>query len=494
MQLNKDFLIIFVAKLVQVAISVVTIKVSTMLLSPEEMGNIYIFLTVQTFFVLTFISPVGQYINRKTHTWSQNESIIDNLTIFLIFILLVTLFSTFIGCFLYYFFDVGSNFEADIFLLLLAGSILFVTLNQTYMPFLNMLHYRLEFTILSIFTSFFMLIFGSLFVELFKPSAEFWLYGVILSNLIFAIFGYILIRKRIGNVFHGFNRVIKKLNNYDYKSLLYIVIPISIATLFMWSQNSAYRIIIEQKISLEFLGYLGVGLSVASQLATVFESILIQYFSPVYFQRISQQNEIRDRIDTFNWLLNIKIPMYFLLALYVTVFAPYIVDILVDERYKDVYIYTMFGIWIEFFRMVTNVFYSASLSELKTQKVILPYILGGGVTLTLVYIFSEHSHYEFYLPIGLVLGSLATMILMYIYMKKVLDFKIDYRILSSSFLLSLMYCFIYLFDIEKTFLNSFLLTGGFGVYLLLLFYFIYKQKIVLGYSSHSFKKTEEVEY
>ena len=482
MLLNKDFLVIFAGKLLQVVIVIATLKVSTMLLSPKEMGSIYLFFAIQTFFVLTFLSPLGQYINRRTHQWYKNKSILNNLFIYLLYIFCISLLSILIGYLLYSYFGVGNNFSLSIFLLLLSSSILVITLNQTYIPMLNMLHFRVEFTLLTILTSLFILIFGYSFVAFFGSNAEFWLFGIVLSNMIFAIYGFLVLRNKTANQVYTFYSIFEKLKAYDYKLLLAIVIPIAFATLFMWLQNSGYRMIIEQKIGLEFLGYLGVGLALSSQIASIFESILAQYLIPIYYQRISSQSDIKDRTESFNWLLNIKLPMYFLLALYVTIFSPYIVDILVNEKYKDVYIFTIFGIWIEFFRMFTNVLYSIALSELKTKNIMIPYIVGSLLTIIFVYISSGIVNYKFYLPLGLVVGNSITMILMYIYMKQLLNFSINYKLLIISLLISSCYLSVFLFEFEKNIVNSIMVVGGSGIYFLGTIFFIYKRGLKYDYS------------
>ena len=476
--LNKDFFVIFFGKFIQVIIAIATIKISTALLPPKEMGSIYLFLTIQTFFVFTFISPLGQYTNRKTHNWNDNKTIIDNLFLLSVYILIIGIISIFVGYTLYYFFNVGGNITIKPFLLLLFGYTVLLSLNQTFIPMLNMLSFRMDFTILTILTSLGVLILGYLLINAYYPKAEVWLSAILLSNLIFAIFGYYLIKKRVNSKFSGFSNLLIKLKNYDFKSLIKILIPISIATLFMWLQNSGYRIIIEQKISLEYLGYLGVGLAVSSQIASIFESILTQYLAPIYYKKISNQTNIEDRTESFNWLLNIKLPMYFLLALYVTIFSEYLIDIVVDEEYKGVYIFTVFGIWIEFFRMMTNVLYSVSLSEFKTRKIILPYVVGSFTTIFLVYLSSGSLEYEFYLPIALVIGGIATMSLMYFEMKKLLNFTIDSKLFYISIFLSSVYCFIFIFNFDKSFINSMLIIFTSGIYFLGTIFLVYKKNFL----------------
>ena len=357
-----------------------------------------------------------------------------------------------------------------------------VTLNQTYVPMLNMLYFRIEFTILTVLTSLGILIFGYFLVSVFSPKAEVWLGAILLSNFIMAVYGYSFLKKKTNNVFTGSLKLLNKIKTYNFQALSVILIPIAIATLFMWLQNSGYRVIIEQKISLEFLGYLGVGLAVSYQLASVFESILTQYLSPIYYQKISNQLELENRIQSFEWLVNIKLPMYFSLAFYVTIFAPYIVDILVDERYKNVYIFSIFGIWIEFLRILTNTFYIIALSELKTKKIMFPYILGSLVTVLFVYVSSENINYEIYLPIGLLIGGFITMILMYFSMKKLINFKIEYRLVILSFILAFPYSIIYLLNLESSLYNSFFVVLVSGLYFMGIILFIYKQGFKNGYS------------
>ena len=304
MYLNKDFLTIFIGKLLQIIIMVATIKVSTMLLSPAQMGNIYIFLTIQTFFVLTFISPIGQYINRKTHIWDNQNSIIDNLFLFTIYILVITSLSLVIGIVLHEIFYISNGIVLANFLLLLSGFILFFTLNQTIIPMINMLHYRISFTVLTISTSLGILIFGYLFVNIYDYGAVSWLYGILISNIIFTVVGYYTLKGSVRSKFSGLKFNLQKISKNKINNILKVVLPISFATLFMWIQNSGYRIIIEQNISLEFLGYLGVGLAVSAQIASMLESIVSQYLNPIYYKKITEQS-YEERIDTFNELLKL---------------------------------------------------------------------------------------------------------------------------------------------------------------------------------------------
>ncbi|MGJ0338331.1 hypothetical protein [Aliarcobacter cryaerophilus] len=464
----------------QVILMIVAIRVSTALLEPKEMGNIYIFTTIYTFFVLLLISPFGQYINRHTHQWHEQKSLLDNLGLYSLYLIIISIFSVIVG-FLLYSFGVSQEIELEYFLSLLFLFILFMTLNQTLLPLLNMLHYRLSFTVLTVITSFGIILFGYLFVKIFGNSAENWLLGTVVSNTIFMIMGFFLLRNRLNETFHGFSYSLRKITKEKIKSVLVFILPLSVATFFMWLQNSGYRILVEQNIGLEFLGFLGVGLAISGQVASTIESIVMQYFHPIYYKQITNAT-IQERKKAIESFINKALPIYFMLAIFLTFLAKYVVEILVDEKYYGVYIFTVFGIWIEFFRMSSNLFGNISQSEMNTKKFMTPYIIGSLVTIILVYFSSSKVDYEFYLPLALLIGGLFTMIVMYISMKKLIDFKIDFRLIFFSFLVSLPYFSTYLFNFETNLVLNLLVVGSFGIYFLGTIYFIYKKGLSYGNS------------
>ena len=477
---TSDFLIILVGKLLQVILMIAAIRVSTALLEPKEMGNIYIFTTIYSFFVLSLISPFGQYINRHTNQWYQKKSLLDNLGIYGLYLISISIFSVLVG-FLFYSFGVSQDIELYFFLGLLFVFILFLTLNQTILPLLNMLHYRLSFTILTVLTAFGIIVFGYLLVSLFGNTAQNWLLGTVISNILFVIIGFFVLKNRINEKFYGFSYSFRKITKEKIKSILIFVLPLSVATFFMWLQNSGYRILIEQNISLEFLGFLGVGLAVSGQMASTIESIVMQYSHPIYYQLITNAT-IEDRKKAIESLINKVLPIYLMLAILLTFLAKYVVEILVDEKYYGVYIFTAFGIWIEFFRMTSNLFGNISQSEMNTKKFMIPYIIGSMLTVSLVYLSSVNIEYKFYLPFSLLIGGFFTMLFMYISMKKLINFTINFRLIILSFIISSPYISIYFFNFETNLLLNLFVVSSFGVYFLGTIYFVYKKGLSCGNS------------
>lgn len=478
--LNKEFVIIFIGKLFLTIISILSIKILTTLLSPYEMGKIYIFLVVVSFFLLFFVNPLTQYFFRFMNNWKIQKSLCEKLFLMSLYLLIISALA--LICLLISIkFDIFNIFNTKNIILILFGFVFFQSLNQFIIPLLNMLHYRLSFTILTVLTAFGIIVFGYLFVKLFGSTSENWLLGTVVSNTLFLIIGFFILKNRLNEKFNGFFYSFKKITKEKIKSILVFVMPLSIATLFMWLQNSGYRILIEQNIGLEFLGFLGVGLAISGQVASTIESIVMQYFHPIYYKQITNAT-VEERKKAIESFINKALPIYFMLAIFLTFVAKYVVEILVDEKYYSVYIFTAFGVWIEFFRMSSNLFGNISQSEMNTKKIMAPYIIGSLVTIILVYFSSLKVDYEFYLPIALLIGGVFTMIVMYISMKKLIDFKIDFRLIFFSFLVSLPYFSTYLFNFETNLVLNLLVVGSFGLYFLGTIYFIYKKGLSYGNS------------
>jgi len=476
---KKDFFIILIGKILQVVVMIISIKVMTALLPAKEMGSVYLFTTVYTFFVLAFISPFGQYINRHTHAWWRNKSLLNNLTLYILYLILVGVSAVIIGYILYSF-GILNHITLFTFLLLLFFSILFMTLNQTIIPLLNMLHYRFSFTILTLLTSLGILVFGYIFIDINGAKSSGWLWGIVVSNVIFMFIGALILWNNLHESFATFLKNTRKITRENLKSILKFVLPLSIATLFMWLQNSGYRIVVEQKIGLEFLGFLGVGLAVSGQIAGVFESIAMQYFHPIYYEKISH-SDLEGRTIAINELINKVLPIYLMLAIFLTFLAKYVVETLVDENYYGVYIFTIFGVWMEFFRMTTNLLGNISQSEMNTKKFILPYFVGSMATLFLVYFSSLTTEYKLYLPMALTIGGFITFIFMYISMKKLINFSINYILLFYAFLLSIPYTIVCLFSDYDVYIGL-LIVCIFGLYFLGTIYFVYKKGLKYDYS------------
>ena len=77
--MSRTFVVILIGRVLQVLLSFLTIKVVTNYLSKENVAYYFLILTVLNYFGLTLISPVGQFVNRKTHEWFDQKILLNRL-------------------------------------------------------------------------------------------------------------------------------------------------------------------------------------------------------------------------------------------------------------------------------------------------------------------------------------------------------------------------------------------------------------------------------
>lgn len=469
---KRDFFIIVIGKILQIVFMLAIIKISTRLLGPKDMGSMYMLMAFSAFFMLTFLNPIGQYIQRHLNEWKESGALANNIVYHMMYVMVVSLLAVCFMVIYIAFMGMPVDFSRTNFLILFFLYLSFTYLNLFIIFLLNLLYYRTVFILLTLFTAMGILLFGYLFVDLFGKNAEHWLYGLITSNIIFTIVAYIYFKNRVGLPSFSLKSSLMDIDSKSMAPILTFVVPLALASIFMWVQHSGYRIIIESNNGLSFLGFFSIGLVVATQIATVFESIALQYLYPSYYQEITNAT-LEHRTMAINNFINKALPIYFLLALFLTFLAKYVVEILVDEQYYEAYIFTVFGIWVEFFKMASNLFGNIAQSEMNTKKFLVPYIFGSLVTIVLVYLASIQSNYQLYLPMALVLGSFSTMLLMYFSMQKLLKFTIDYKLLLLATLMSIPFMGAWYISVESSFLTNFLIVLVYGLYFLGVIYFIY---------------------
>ena len=466
---KKDILILGIGKVLQVVIALVSIRILTEVLSAQEVGNYYLLLTLLTLFNFAFLNPLGQYFGRHLIHWEQNKNLLNatNVLLFLRFTAIV--FSIFIALIVYEMFEYNRYFSLSEFLLFIFISLIAGT-HGVLLNAVNTLGDRIKFIIYVVSTLLVGLLLSLVILNFVDKSAIGWLYGVSISQLIFSIGLYKYVVK---NNSFSIDKVKSVFNAKYMKKIAIFIIPVTITLFLQWGQNQSYRFIIEAKYSLEALAYIAVGLAVSGAIFSAVESLATQYYNPIYMRQITNATK-KDRAKAWNNLANYMIPTYLVLAIYVIILSPYLTNLLVAEKFHDAYIYAMYGAMIEFFRVITNLVYMVSQSEVKTNTTIVPYTVGFIFTIGSLYLF-DMSEQLWMIPLFLALANGVIFIILFIYMKKLLDIKIDCINLVKFFLLALPLFLVLLISNDKDTIQTIMIIGLSGIYLLFLIYLIVKQ-------------------
>lgn len=475
-KINNELIILVIGRCVQILIMLFAIKLSTTLLSPAEMGNLYLIVSICSFFGFFFMNPIGQYVNRKTHEWHQNGVLLNKLFNYNYYILSASILSFFVVVTLYSF-GIANGMNYTLLIAFIPLYVFFHTWNQTIIPMINMLEHRTAFTILTISTLLLALFTSYFMVDKFEKNGLLWFSGQIVGLGLMAILALVFFIKKLDNKF-SISVAHSGVTKINLKHIVSFALPLSVGVLFLWMQNQSYRLIIEKYIGAEFLGYFGVGMAIAIAISSSFETIVMQFLYPKMYKQMN--DEVQFKI-IFSNIINLILPIYFLLAVCVSFLAIFLTTILVDIKYTSSFIFVIFGIWIEFFRMSSNLVSTIAHSQMQTKTLIIPYAIGGVFVAFGAYLASQSLNYQLLIPIVLIIGGFLTFWQMFLQMNKLItiDFKMVsfFQILPYTFVFTLA---IFLYSYSTDIYSSTIITMLFGLYFLFVLYrFIKLQGVMI---------------
>ncbi|WP_290606734.1 hypothetical protein [Arsenophonus sp. ENCA] len=420
-------------RLFQVLLTFIIFRVLTTIFTKSELGIIYYLIALQSFYTLFLINPVGQFFYRNIISWYNSGMTMFFLKKQLLYISSITFFVIISLGFLRYFNLVKLSFEQFWLIVALTFSQSF---NQTILSLLNMIGKKWAYVNLNILTSIISLLLFFFLICFFDKKSEYWLYGIVFANLFLFFFAFNYLCFVLKGKIKELNLCAIILhNNADIFKIIKFSLPISIATLFMWYLSSGYRIQVEDHFGLAYLALIGVGLSISNQVFNIIESILTQYLIPDLYHRIENKNKNKNKIEVlFNNYLNVIIPIYLSIAIFLTFSIKNLLPFIVSESFADGYVIIIFGAWIEFTRVVTNALALASQIERKTNYFIPAYFLGS---LFLIILFNVFLKQKSLICFYLLFANIVVLIFMGIMMKKVINFTLSWSRIFKIILYSI---------------------------------------------------------
>lgn len=433
--MGKAAVTLIAGRFAQALITVAAMRLLTSLLSPSQVGSVYLMLSFAAFFGLFLISPVGNYINRKLHGWHQRGQLLSRFKLFNIYVVGVSILSLPLILLGKSVMGFGADIPLVHFMVAVAFYVYAVTWNQTAVPTLNMLGHRGAFVGLSVLSAALGLLFSAGLSFFVARTAFYWLCGQA-----FALFlGYLLamreLRSEISEV-TDYKRASSVMSGENLMAIRSFAVPLSVSALFMWMQTQSYRVIVERFAGPEFLGYLVVGLGISASLGGVTESLVQQLYFPGFYRSLNGSSK-EGRRSALSGLVNKTIPAYIVLAAFSFCMARQLTQLLAAPAFQYAWKFVLVGAVIELFRMSTNIFAAAAHAEMKTAALVKPYVLGGGMTAAAVLTACLLGAPAHVIPVVLAAGGLGAALIMWYCMGKVSCLEIDGATVLKSLLLSL---------------------------------------------------------
>lgn len=405
-----------VGRLVTAVIGIVTIRFSTTMLPPEQFGMLAVLVTFQSFSGLFLVNPVGQYINRHTHAWADEGSLLSRLSRYRVWILCAAMVGA-IGGFSWVLSQPIPWGERFLVAALVMFMIVVATANATFIPLLNMLGKRALATGWAGATSILGLSLSILLTYYFNGGFA-WFAGQALGMAFGALGAAVSIRKMLPN------QPTVHWPLLEPGALRTFIMPLAVATGFMWWLMSGYRLLLEAHWGLAALGSAVVGISLAAQLWGLLETLAMQFLYPMFYRQIALEDS-PERRSAFSDLLNTLGPVYLVMSAATVVAAPALLKLFVNSAYANVVTFVILGSVVECCRALSNVLATAAQVERKMFALIIPYSVGAVVLM--FGIFLNNTDKSILDSIFVLVGAgFSTLITMAIIMRKLQPFNIDW--------------------------------------------------------------------
>jgi len=405
-------------------------RVATTYLPPSEMGRLSLITAATAFFALFLVNPIGMFINRRFHAWDELGRAKHYLKLHWVYLLGVCVIAALTLAALNLIHAFGFQFNTAWLLVLVSGSLLFNTVNQTAIPSLNLLEFRGRFIALTLATIGAGLACSFVLVEMFQPTAEYWLLGLLIGQTVFAVIGVKLFFEKLRP-----EGPFTKISRPQLRLLFDFAWPVAISVGFNWLQTQGYRFFVADSLGLVALGLFVAGYGISAGLIAAFESVLTTYFQPRFYKRVSNNN-MADQSLAWNKYAGAILPSLMLVTFLLAGLAPELTRFMVGPAYQSASQFVVWGVLAEGARVVAGVYSMSAHAKMKTRLLLLPNLLGAVICIALIWALAPKLGAH---GVGLAraLAGIGMVVAMHYMMIVVLEMKLPYRLLLNGTVMGL---------------------------------------------------------
>ena len=374
-----DLILIFVGRVVIAVQSLVAVRLSTAMLEPNEIGRVNLVLSVTSWFVLLLISPVNNYVFRQTVEWYAEKKLNEVLQRFGLFLAGVAVLATAILALVHFTIGIGTPIHMGWLLWLVIASLLFNTLNVTFITILNTLGYRSLYVIfmnlslwLGLGAALGLIVWGG-------KQAEYWMTGLLLGQIAVMIPSGLAILKLPKQQSVQF---IKSGNTagFDVRSVFVFSWPLIITTGFYWMQTNGYRFVLVGFTDAATIGLFTIGLTIGVAPMKMFETVFTEYYQPIFYRDIAF-TDTHQKAQAWNRYISAYFPSIILMGSFIGFGGPFLARLLVSESFHQVSWLSLWGVLTQLALMVYAAYVSFSFALLDTRRLMISNFFGALVAI-----------------------------------------------------------------------------------------------------------------
>ncbi|RYG90239.1 MAG: hypothetical protein EON59_00100 [Alphaproteobacteria bacterium] len=362
-----------------------TLKVSTALLPPEEMAKVYLLTSTVLFFSMMFVNPVGMFVNRRLHDWNDSRRARPYFVWLAGYVIGIACGAATLVMVLMHLGWLNPHTSTSWACVIVSGTLISITFNQTTIPALNLLGAPKAFILLTVATTATSLAFGaSLAMSSASPQAEHWMAGLLLGQFGCAILGGVLLRRRCSPP-----ETSPRLSRSQIGILFSFAWPLSIAVGLNWIQFQGYRFLVESAIGLHGLGLFVAGYSISMGLLSAFETILTSILQPRFYRGVAGRNA-NEQAAAWRDYSTAIVPSSLIMAALIAATAQELTRVLLGSAYAAASQFVVWGACAEFLRIMAAAYGMSAHATMRTGTLLVPGAAGALISLSAAWLLLQH--------------------------------------------------------------------------------------------------------
>ena len=427
---------IVLGRLTLVVSSVISVRVMTELLTPNEVGRMSLALSIYQWFGFLLVSPVGLFVLRHANAWTDAGVLLPNLRRMTVYFGSVSVVTALIVAFAQSTVGLGLPMSPAWLAWVVAGHLLFVVLVGTNAACLNNLSESFWFVALGNLGAWGGIAAGAVLCWTFAKSAEFWLTGILAGLIVSTALSWLLLWRTVKRFPHKPESPgTKHLTVFSRRALFAFAGPIVPITLVYWCQTDGFRFIAQHQVGSAKLGLFLVAFTLGGTPILAAERLLIDFLSPDFYRRIAEKN-LETMAQAWNDYTASLIPSVIVAVAFVASAGPLLARLLLSSQFESVGQYAVYGAVFRGTFTITSAFLLWTHAVEKTSAPLPAYVAGGVVSLAGVFLGAPLSAING-IGMSLIASSLVTFTLVALTIQRKYPVRVPLRRLALAAFVSI---------------------------------------------------------
>lgn len=341
--LNRTFEIsvLTFGRALQMVAQIISIRVSTTLLSPGQLGSVSQMLSMAGGFGQILFSPVWIYIMRGFRDWYESGIILKNLMRYLKYIIVIAFFSMVCAGLIQWNFHAVNGISITWVVILVGIHLLFSPINAAGTSGFNLLYRRVRFVVFSNLANWMGLGLAATLVIVFSHPV-YWVLGqylgIAIASTSFVFLAMHLRTFKEKKIVEGDS---KKVMPFNIRAVFPFAWPQLVTSVMWWIQSQSYRFVLDKIGAIADVGLFSMGYALAATPIILFDSLFGQFYEPIYYDNLKGK-DINGQAKAWNDYASAYMPAVLLVGAFVASSGPFLAKVFLGPRFQTV---TSFFIW-----------------------------------------------------------------------------------------------------------------------------------------------------